>query len=87
MLAELRAAARAEERERKKRMKTLDYQQAYDLLHKAGCTFAEIDRLIRLRQTYQPTEMDEAPLDERRLEFARWLVLHGKLSESLNSTG
>lgn len=68
-------------------MRTLDYQQAYNLLHKAGYTFSEIARFICLRQTYQPTEMDEAPLDYHCLEFARWLVLHGKLSESLNSPG
>jgi hypothetical protein len=64
-------------------MDTLDYKQAYDLLHKAGCTFAERERLIRFRQTYQPTEMDQAPLDYRHLEFIRWLVLHGKLTEQL----
>jgi len=65
-------------------MKTLDDQQAYDLLHRAGWTPAEIERLMRLHHTYQPTEMDQAPRDSRRLEFVRWLVLHGKLSESLS---
>lgn len=64
-------------------MNTLDAKQAYDLLHKAGCTPVEIERLIRLHQTYQPTEMDQATLDYRHLEFIRWLVLHGKLTEQL----
>jgi hypothetical protein len=65
-------------------MGILDYKQAYSLLHKAGCTFPEMGRLIRLRQTYQPTEMDQAALDYRHLEFIRWLVSQGKLTEQLH---
>jgi hypothetical protein len=45
-------------------------------------TAEEMTRLMELRQrlhTY--TEFWEHTSDVRRLEFARWLVQHGKLSE------
>jgi hypothetical protein len=45
-------------------------------------TAAEITRLVALRQHFQ-THPDHGDADAaiRRLEFARWLVQHGKLTD------
>ena len=46
-------------------------------------TDEEIARLTDLRRSvYQQSNYVERALDETRLEFARWLKQHGKLSES-----
>jgi hypothetical protein len=43
----------------------------------------EVARLTNLRRNfYEHTEYLERVIDERRLEFARWLLDHGKLSEA-----
>lgn len=43
----------------------------------------EIARLTELRHNFfAHTEYLERVIDERRLEFARWLLDHGKLSEA-----
>lgn len=42
----------------------------------------EMGRLESLRQNYyQHAEYLERVIDDRRMEFARWLIEHGKLSE------
>ncbi|MBF6589223.1 MAG: hypothetical protein IVW57_01675 [Ktedonobacterales bacterium] len=42
----------------------------------------ELSRLNALRQNfYTHAEYLERVIDDRRLEFARWLLEHGKLSE------
>ena len=42
----------------------------------------ELSRLDALRQNfYTHAEYLERVIDDRRLEFARWLLEHGKLSE------
>lgn len=43
----------------------------------------EVARLTELRHNFfAHTEYLERVIDERRLEFARWLLDHGKLSEA-----
>lgn len=43
----------------------------------------EVSRLTQLRGTFHVhSEYLERVIDERRLEFARWLLEHGKLSEA-----
>jgi hypothetical protein len=43
----------------------------------------EVSRLISLRQTFAShSDYRESMIDERRLEFVRWLLDHGKLSEA-----
>ncbi len=59
----------------------LDYKEALETLRRAGLTHAEIDRLIRFRRNFVVGEMDIALADRRRLEFARWLVITGKLTD------
>lgn len=44
----------------------------------------EVARLVDLRRTvHEHTEYLERVIDQRRLEFARWLLDHGKLSEAM----
>jgi hypothetical protein len=46
-------------------------------------TSDEVERLRDLRRNfYSHTEYLERVIDERRLEFARWLLDNGKLSEA-----
>ena len=53
-------------------------------LDTAQFTEDEIARLNDLSQRFQHhVGYFELELDERRLEFARWLVQHGRLSEDL----
>jgi hypothetical protein len=52
-------------------------------LRKEGFTEQAIARLYQLRRTYGRDEMDQAPLDKRRLEFARWLVATGRLTDQI----
>lgn len=50
-----------------------------------GANFSsdEVARLVDLRRTvHEHTEYLERVIDQRRLEFARWLLDHGKLSEA-----
>ena len=50
-----------------------------------GANFSadEIARLVDLRRTvHEHTEFLERVIDQRRLEFARWLLDQGKLSEA-----
>ena len=46
----------------------------------------EVARLVDLRRTvHEHTEFLERVIDQRRLEFARWLLDHGKLSEATSA--
>ena len=46
-------------------------------------TADEVARLVDLRRNvHAHTEYLERVIDQRRLEFARWLLDHGKLSEA-----
>ncbi|HLJ80500.1 MAG TPA: hypothetical protein VKT52_03365 [Ktedonobacterales bacterium] len=46
-------------------------------------TAEEVSRLTQLRSNFHAhSEYLERVIDERRLEFARWLLDHGKLSEA-----
>lgn len=62
----------------------MDYKEALETLRRAGCTHAEIAHLIRFRREFTPGEMDMANPDRRRLEFIRWLVATGKLTEHVS---
>jgi hypothetical protein len=60
----------------------MDHKETYDKLYEAGFTMIEIDCLQRLRQDYAEERAALAAL-ERRLEFVRWLVITGKLTEQI----
>ncbi len=58
-------------------------KQAWEPLLLAGWKLTEIYWLCRFRDAYEPTPMDQVDLllDMRHLEFIRWSVLTGRLSE------
>lgn len=64
-------------------MNSLSYQEALQVLRRAGFREAEIAQFYRLRQTYLTSELDQPPLDPCRLQFARWLVSAGRLTDEL----
>jgi len=64
-------------------MNQMDYKQALDMLRRAGFTTPEIDRLRRLRQGCAAQEMNWTLADLRRLEFVRWLVATGRLTDRI----
>lgn len=52
-------------------------------LRENGFTEAEIERLNSLRNAYESKEKSCVQDNQRRLEFVRWLVITGKLTENL----
>ncbi len=58
-----------------------DHQEAQEMLRRAGFTYAQIDRLTSFRRAFIVAEMDQTSTEHRRLEFARWLFLTGKLTD------
>lgn len=64
-------------------MNPITYQEAFQILRQAGFVGPVIDRLYRLRRNYRMSELDQAPLDLCRLQFVRWLVATGRLSDQL----
>ena len=61
----------------------MDQQEAYEMLCNSGFTTSEIEQLERLRKDYAENKGDQLPADQRRLEFARWLVTTGRLTEQI----
>jgi hypothetical protein len=52
-----------------------------DFLRRIGFSQAEIDRLTELRKAFHEQQAWQALIIQRRLEFMRWLVLNGRLTE------
>jgi hypothetical protein len=61
----------------------MDHKEAYDMLYKVGFTASEIERLERLRREYADKKSGQLSADERRLEFIRWLVTTGRLTDQI----
>jgi len=58
-------------------------EQGHDTLPEVVFTAEELTRLSHLRRYFQEhPDHGENQAEIHRLEFARWLVLHGKLTES-----
>jgi hypothetical protein len=70
------------ERLRKASLEKLD-AEGLQRLRQQGFTELVIAQLVQLRIGYAQSEMDQAPLDIRRLEFARWLVETGRLTDQI----
>ena len=64
-------------------MNYLHDEEAFAALREAGFTVLEMDRLTQLRRNYKAGEQDRAPVDYSRLEFARWLVTTGRLTDEI----
>jgi len=63
----------------------MDRKEERDILRKGGLSEGEMKRLSQLRRVHRE-RMKLIELEEhRRLEFIRWLVSTGKLSEQVAS--
>lgn len=62
-------------------MKRMDQKEGLEALRQAGFTAFEIERLYQLRRAYVENVLDQAHIDLSRLEFIRWLIAHGRLSD------
>lgn len=54
-----------------------------EILYNAGFTDEEVQRLSKLRQKLARREQVEVMADYRRLEFVRWLVQTGRLTDQV----
>ena len=62
-------------------MKRMDQKEGLEALRQAGFSAFEIERLFLLRREYVENALDQAHIDLSRLEFMRWLIAHGRLSD------
>ena len=61
----------------------MDRKDERDMLRKHGFAENEVISLKRLRASYHENKQLQQAAAYRRLEFARWLVVTGKLSEQI----
>jgi len=61
----------------------MDQKETYEMLYKAGFTASEIERFQRLQRDYAENKYSHKSATYRRLEFVRWLVTTGKLTEQI----
>jgi hypothetical protein len=62
-------------------MNSPNYKETLEMLRQSGLTRREIRRLQNFYRRYAVNEMDQSSLDQRRLEFARWLVTTHRLTD------
>jgi hypothetical protein len=63
----------------------MDRKDDREILRKGGFAESEVSQLSRLRVDYTERERKQALADHRRLEFVRWLVSTGRLSDQIAS--
>lgn len=63
----------------------MDRKDDREILRKGGFAEGEIQRLSKLRQERVERNRLQERIDQRRLEFVRWLVTNGRLSEQIAS--
>jgi hypothetical protein len=61
----------------------MDRKEDREMLRKVGFAEAEMNRLSTLRRDHNERERLQAIADHRRLEFVRWLVSVGKLTDQI----
>jgi hypothetical protein len=61
----------------------MNQQEAHEMLYKIGFTASEIEQLERLQKDYAEKEQYQPSADQRRLEFVRWLVTTGRLTDQV----
>jgi hypothetical protein len=61
----------------------MDRKEDREMLRKVGFAEIEMIRLTQLRQDHNEREKRETIANNRRLEFVRWLVSKGKLTEQI----
>ncbi|GCE07004.1 hypothetical protein [Dictyobacter aurantiacus] len=60
-----------------------DRYEDREILRKGGFAENEVVQLSKLRKDYSEREKNQAQIVKRRLEFIRWLVSTGKLSDQI----
>ena len=63
----------------------MERKEDREILRKGGFAESEMKRLSQLRKDHNERERLQALADHRRLEFVRWLVNTGKLTEQVAS--
>lgn len=63
----------------------MDRKDDREILRKGGFVDGEVQRLNKLRQDYTEREKRQEIADLRRMEFIRWLVNNGRLSDQVAS--
>ena len=65
----------------------MDYRDRHmllrDMLYRSGLTRAQIESLGRLSKEFVAREICITTGDQRRLEFVRWMVATGRMSEKI----
>ena len=61
----------------------MDRKEDREMLRKVCFAEVEMNRLARLRKDYNERERLQAIAEHRRLEFVRWLVIIGKLTDQI----
>lgn len=61
----------------------MDRKEDREMLRRVGFAEAEMNRLSRLRRDHNERERLQAIADHRRLEFVRWLVSVGKITDQI----
>ena len=61
----------------------MERKEDREMLRKVGFAEVEMNRLSRLRRDYNEEKRLLAAAEHRRLEFVRWLVTIGKLTEQI----
>jgi hypothetical protein len=61
----------------------MDHSEDREILRKSGFAENEVIQLSKLRTDYNEREKHRAMLAHRRLEFIRWLVSTGKLTDQI----
>jgi hypothetical protein len=61
----------------------MDRKDDRDMLRKSGFAEDEVMLLSRLRTDYTERAKRKEAADHRRLEFVRWLVAKGRISEQI----
>jgi hypothetical protein len=61
----------------------MDRKEDRDILRKGGFAENEVTSLSQLRRDYSERERRLAQADHRRLEFIRWLVNTGKITDQI----
>ncbi|GHO84700.1 hypothetical protein [Dictyobacter formicarum] len=61
----------------------MDRYEDREILRKGGFAENEVVQLSKLRKDYSEREKRQAQIVKRRMEFIRWLVSTGKLSDQI----
>ena len=61
----------------------MDHKKDREILRKVGIREAQINRLSKLRTNLAEEGKYQELIDYRRLQFVRWLVSTGKLTEQV----